>query len=119
MHTNQLTCTTNMILSHYVHRLWGLQKRKVLKSILHCNWEIFISPGNSSVTPHMELNTASHFNNSKLDKVVPKNVSKFHLQISVKLLQLIFVFCLWFLFVLFSVKFCFSFSFGSIQVNLN
>ena len=50
MHTNQLTCTTNMILSHYVHRLWGLQKRKVLKSILHCNWEIFISPGNSSGT---------------------------------------------------------------------
>ena len=39
-----------MILSHYEHRLWGFQRRKVLKSILHCNWEIFISPGNSSVT---------------------------------------------------------------------
>ena len=49
MPTNQLTCTTNMILSHYMHRLWGLQRSKVLKSILHCNWEIFISPGNSSV----------------------------------------------------------------------
>ena len=48
MPTNQLTCTTNMILSHYMHRLWGLQRSKVLKSILHCNWEIFISPGNSS-----------------------------------------------------------------------
>ena len=48
MPTNQLTCTTNMILSHYRHRLWGLQRSKVLKSILHCNWEIFISPGNSS-----------------------------------------------------------------------
>ena len=48
MTTNQLTCTTNMILSHYMHRLWGLQRSKVLKSILHCNWEIFISPGNSS-----------------------------------------------------------------------
>ena len=50
MPTNQLTCTTNMILSHYRHRLWGLERRKVLNSILHCNWEIFISPGNSSVT---------------------------------------------------------------------
>ena len=48
MPTNQLICTTNMILSHYMHRLWGLQRRKVLKSILHCNWEIFISLGNSS-----------------------------------------------------------------------
>ena len=47
MPTNQLTCTTNMILSHYMHRLWGLQRSKVLKSILHCSWEIFISPGSS------------------------------------------------------------------------
>ena len=48
MATNNLICTTNMNLSHYMHRLWGLQKRKVLNSILHCNLEIFISPGNSS-----------------------------------------------------------------------
>ena len=50
MSTNQLTCTTNMILVHYMHRLWGLQRSKVLKPILHCNWKIFISPGNSSET---------------------------------------------------------------------
>ena len=49
MPTNQLTCTNNMILSYYINGLWGLQRRKVLNSILHCNWEIFISPGNSSV----------------------------------------------------------------------
>ena len=48
MPTSELTCTTNMILSHYMHRLWGLQRSKVLKSILHCSWEILISPGNSS-----------------------------------------------------------------------
>ena len=46
--TNQLTCSTNMVLSHYMHRLGGLQRRKVLKSVLHCIKEIFISPGNSS-----------------------------------------------------------------------
>ena len=37
-----------MVLSHFMHRLWGLRKRKVLKSILHCICKIFISPGNSS-----------------------------------------------------------------------
>ena len=47
---NQLICTTNMIVSHFLHWLWGLQWRKVLKSILHCNKEIFISPGNSSAS---------------------------------------------------------------------
>ena len=31
-----------------MHWLWGLRKRKVLKSILHCICMIFISPGNSS-----------------------------------------------------------------------
>ena len=46
--TNQLMCTTNMIISHYMHQLWGLQRWKVFNSILLSNWEIFISPGNSS-----------------------------------------------------------------------
>ena len=45
---NQPTCTTNMVLSHFMHRLWVLRKRKVLNSILHCICKIFISPGNSS-----------------------------------------------------------------------
>ena len=45
---NQPTCTTNMVLSHFLHRLWVLRKRKVLKSNLHCICKIFISPGNSS-----------------------------------------------------------------------
>ena len=49
--TNQLTCT-NMIVGHILHLLWGLQRRKVLKSISHCNKEIFISPGNSSGLVH-------------------------------------------------------------------
>ena len=49
--TNQLTRTTNISFSHFMYRLWGLQRREVLKSILHCNWEIFISPGNSSDAP--------------------------------------------------------------------
>ena len=44
----QPTWTTNMVISHFMHRLWGLRKRKVLKSILHCICKIFISPGNSS-----------------------------------------------------------------------
>ena len=48
MPTNQLEFTTTMILCHYKQGLWGLQRSKVLKSILHCNWEILISPGNSS-----------------------------------------------------------------------
>ena len=41
-------CTTNIILSQYMHRLWGLQGWKVFNSILPCNKEIFISSGNSS-----------------------------------------------------------------------
>ena len=57
MATNNLICTTNMNLSHYMHRLWGSQKRKVLNSILHCNLEIFISPGNSSAK---SVPTVSH-----------------------------------------------------------
>ena len=47
---NQPTWTTSMVLSHFMQRPWGLRKRKVLKSILHCICMIFISPGNSSVT---------------------------------------------------------------------
>ena len=45
---NQPTWTSNKVLNHFVPRLWGLHKRKVLKSILHCICKIFISPGNSS-----------------------------------------------------------------------
>ena len=33
---NQPIWTSNMILSHFMHRLWDLRKRKVLISILHC-----------------------------------------------------------------------------------
>ena len=50
-----------MVLSHFLHRLWVLRKRKVLKSILHCICKIFISPGNSSapfwvkVTPKLHM----------------------------------------------------------------
>ena len=50
MTMNSQQPTTNMVLSHFLHRLWVLRKRKVLKSILHFICKIFISPGNSSGT---------------------------------------------------------------------
>ena len=56
MTTNQLTCTTNMsVVSNFLHRLWGLQRRKVLKFILHCNWKILISHGNNSASEFLLL----------------------------------------------------------------
>ena len=39
-----------MIFSHFIHQLQGLQKRKVLNSILPCNWEKLISPGKQQWT---------------------------------------------------------------------
>ena len=81
MPTNQLTCTTNMILSHYMHRLWGLQRSKVLKSILHCSWEIFISPGNSSAM-HITRQCISTSNAFKLYAYLIQYIYKISMNIN-------------------------------------
>ena len=62
-----------------MHRLWVLRNWKVLKSILHCIWKIFTSPGNSSdraVRLGSQLGNCSHTGRQKrqLCEFWPENI---------------------------------------------